>query len=296
LQPDLVIFVKYEFWFRHLQAAKEFGAKIMLTAGIFRANQYFFRKNPAFFRKVLTLFDHFFLQNKPSADLLQQAGFDNYSVTGDPRFDRVLAIADDSAAVKGIDTFKNKQPLLICGSTWPTDESIVIKYALRHPGIKMIIAPHEIHSEHLISIEHQLNDNYIRYSDLDENNATSVKYLIIDNIGMLSKLYRYADLCYIGGGFGAGIHNTLEAAVYGKPLIFGPKYKKFSEALDLIEEGAAFSIRNYDDAESILNSLFRDENMRNYASKKAKLYCESKRGSTEKTITRIAELTAFLPK
>lgn len=289
IQPDIAVFIKYEFWFNHLKAIKQEGGKNILAAGLFRPEQWFFKPIRRLMPKVLEQFHFFFLQNNDSEKLLHRIGFQNTKITGDPRFDRVLEIAATAEPLPQISDFKANSLLLVAGSTWPPDEKLLAEYAQQHPSLKMIIAPHEIHEEHLNQIEKYFPKSCMRYSQY-KLNPVDIRFLIIDNIGMLSKLYRYADLCYIGGGFGAGIHNSLEAAVYGKPVIFGPKYKKFSEAVDLCKHEAAFSIQNYSELKQISDKLINNKIYQNKAAKNARNYCKSMKGSTQKTYAKLLSL------
>ena len=283
IRPNIAIFVKYEFWFRHLQALSKSAAEIYLIAGIFRKNQIFFKAYGRFFRNILRFFKHFYLQNQQSANLLSSIGFSNHSIAGDPRFDRVLEIAKQNEPVEGIEEFKAYKTLIVAGSTWPPDEKLLADFAKSHPEIKIIFAPHEIQPDKIKHLEAQLAGKTIRYSNIQNTQREKADYLIIDNIGMLSKLYQYADICYIGGGFGAGIHNVLEAAVYGKPIIFGPNHRKFSEALELKKVNAAFAIQTQDELKELLEELLKDPSeIKETAAKQSKAYCLSMAGSTNK--------------
>ncbi|MEA2041592.1 MAG: glycosyltransferase N-terminal domain-containing protein [Bacteroidota bacterium] len=282
IRPDVVFFVKYEFWYRHLAEAQKAGAKLILIAGIFRQNQIFFKPWGGFFRKILRLFSHFYLQNTHSQKLLESIGINNSTVCGDPRFDRVQEIAAQEKSIKGIRAFKNNKLLLVAGSTWSPDEKLLTQFIKQADNnLKLMIAPHEIVNKRMAQIEKQFPQQVIRYSEIHEANPKDKRILIIDNIGMLSYLYRYADICMTGGGFGVGIHNTLEAAVYAKPIIFGPNYKKFSEAKALVESGAGFPVSNQEELNEILNKLTENADFRRQAGDSAKAYCGSMTGSTK---------------
>ncbi len=289
IKPDLAVFVKYEFWFRHLEAVKKQGGKNILIAGIFREKQHFFRPVKKIMPKILDQFNFFLLQNKESVEILNKAGYKNTVLAGDPRFDRVITIAAKSEAIHKIETFKKNSLLIIAGSTWSEDEKLLSEYIKTKTDIKIVIAPHEIHSDRINYVSKLFQDKVILFSQ-DKIQNSDAQCMIIDNIGMLSKIYRYADICYIGGGFGAGIHNTLEAAVYRKPVIFGPKYKKFSEACELVSRKAAFAIKNYTELKQISDRLLTNSNDRLKAGNKAKLYCEKMRGSTDKSYKKILEI------
>lgn len=283
IQPDAAIFVKYEFWYRHLQALHKHRSKIYLIAGIFRENQIFFKTYGKFFRKLLNFFTRLYVQDEASLKMLKNIELQKITVAGDPRFDRVLEIAEKAEPIKTVQKFLSGKPLIVAGSTWPHDEQFLTRFAENRPDVQIIFAPHEIHSERIQQLEKMLPCKSFRYSAVQEMPEPEVDYLIIDNVGMLSKLYRYADVCYIGGGFGAGIHNTLEAAVYGKPVVFGPKYKKFSEAVDLHKRGAGFPVSNYKQLENCLKKLlFGNAEYRKQVGQKAEEYCREMAGSTNK--------------
>lgn len=245
--PVMAVFIKYEFWGNYLKELKNRGIPVYIISAIFRPDQLFFQWYGKSYRKMLRYFTHLFVQDERSRKLLEEFGITNVSVTGDTRFDRVLDIHKQAREIAIVEKFVSgtdgKQPVtLVAGSSWPQDEEILIPYFHAHPEMKLIIAPHEIHREHLLSIESMLKRPSVRLSEAHENDLSTKDCLIIDSFGLLSSIYRYGQLAYIGGGFGAGIHNTLEAAVYGIPVIFGPKYHKFKEAKDLIAVGGGFSV------------------------------------------------------
>lgn len=282
VDPSLVIFVKYEFWFYYLQAIKQNNSPLLLVSAIFRENSVFFKKHGTLQRKMLGFFDHLFVQDKVSAELLGSIGAKNVSVTGDTRFDRVAEIAEQFSPLPVIEKFVNGQKAIVAGSSWPPDERILQKVfsELKGLDLKLIIAPHEIGEDHIAQLEKAF-PGAVRYSLLKDNqqNSGNADVLIIDNIGMLSKLYHYSWISYIGGGFGKGIHNTLEAAVYGKPVLFGPKYGKFREAVDLVQNGGAFAIVNEASCIEIIKKL-RDINEYEKACKASGNYVAENRGAT----------------
>ncbi len=240
LKPTQAYFVKYEFWFNYLNELKSNHIDTYLISGIFRDNQHFFKWYGGWFRSQLSAFTHFFLQNADSADLLQSIGLNNYTVCGDTRFDRVKELVVNSSEIPSIATFCQSKPTIVAGSTWPKDEELLLQVLDQFPETKVVIAPHEINANHINSIKELFGNRAGLYSENEFNQAV----LIVDSIGLLSSIYRYADWAYIGGGFGSGIHNTLEAVSYGIPVVFGPNYSKFQEAKDLIELKAGFSIKN----------------------------------------------------
>ena len=239
--PSIAVFIKYEFWGNYLQELKHRNIPVYIISSIFRRDQLFFQWFGYPYRKMLYCFTHLFVQDDRSAALLKEFGITNVTVTGDTRFDRVLDVRNQARELSPVEHFvceggKEKKLTLVAGSSWPQDEEILIPYFNEHPEMKLIIAPHEIHREHLMYIESLLKRPSVRLSDVfhDQSLAEGKDCLIVDSFGLLSSIYRYGTIAYIGGGFGAGIHNTLEAAVYGIPVLFGPKYHKFKEAKDLI--------------------------------------------------------------
>ncbi len=290
INPALVVWVKYEYWFNYLFELKKREIPVLLISGIFRPAQPFFKWYGNVWKKMLSSFHHLFLQNENSVALLAGINLNkNISVSGDTRFDRVIDLAEKKEEVPGIATFINNQKTLIAGSTWEDDEAELVHYTRTRNKYKFIIAPHEISESNLKDLKTTFK-NSIFYSDLikQHKDAVDCNVLIIDSIGLLSKLYRYATVTYVGGGFNSsGIHNTLEAAVYGKPVIFGPEYEKFAEAKALIKNGAAFSIDNALALENKLDDLFNDKILLEQASDFAKKYVYSNRGATQKIMNHI---------
>ncbi len=287
VNPALVVWVKYEYWFHYLNELKKQSIPVLLVSAIFRQSQPFFKSNNKFWKKILDCFDHIFVQDEASEKLLKGIGIiQNITVSGDTRFDRVLEIAAKKSGIHEIEKFIEQQQVLIAGSTWLQDEKLLAKYMMQHPTKKLIVAPHEIDAAHLKSIK-QLFSNSILFSEWVGLNdkPKNIQVLIIDNVGMLAQLYQYATICYIGGGFNkSGIHNILEAAVYGKAIIFGPHYQKFSEAVELIKNGGAFSIQNENELRKILDTLLNDSTFLNNAEDLAKQFVIEKSGATKMII------------
>jgi 3-deoxy-D-manno-octulosonic-acid transferase len=254
----------------------------------------FFKNYGSFHNRMLACFSHLFVQSEESKKLLGTIGFsENVTVSGDTRFDRVINIAENFQPIPFIDSFIRQQQVIVAGSTWEEDEEELDHYANTHPEIKFIIAPHEIDEEHLLDVE-KLFQQSIRYSKWKEDTVSSAgiykNVLIIDNIGMLASLYHYATITYVGGGFGDdGVHNVLEAAVYGKPVIFGPVYEKFREAMELEDVEGAFSIENALELEDVLNKLLTNTGECNRAGDASRNYVYSNKGATEKIISFIQE-------
>ena len=287
VNPALVVWVKYEYWFHYLNELKKQSIPVLLVSAIFRKSQPFFKSNNRFWKKILASFNHIFVQDEASVQLLSTIGLDkNITISGDTRFDRVLEIAAKKTAIQEIEIFIEDQQVLIAGSTWEQDEKMLANYMSHNKTKKLIVAPHEINGSHLKNIQ-QLFPNSILFSEwIDLNDKPkNIQVLIIDNVGMLAQLYQYATICYIGGGFNkSGIHNTLEAAVYGKAIIFGPHYQKFGEAIGLIESGGAFSIQNENELKNIIDSFFTDPVKLDKAENVSKHFVIEKSGATKMII------------
>jgi 3-deoxy-D-manno-octulosonic-acid transferase len=284
VNPQQAIFTKYEFWFHYFNELHKKQIPLYLISGIFRPNQTFFKWYGSFYREILTYVSHFFVQNKESVDLLKSIGISQVSLSGDTRFDRVYENAQHPKKLELIEQFCGDAKVFIAGSTWLPDEKLLVALAAKNQDWKFIIAPHEIGEAHIQEIE-ALFPEAIKFSAFSSQlTQASAQILIIDNIGMLSSLYQYGKLAYIGGGFGAGIHNTLEAAAFGLPVIFGPKYDKFQEAKDLIAIDAAKSISSEDE----LKIAFENFKSNEKSSAAAKEYVEQQKGATEMIMGKIA--------
>ncbi|RWY49470.1 3-deoxy-D-manno-octulosonic acid transferase [Mucilaginibacter gilvus] len=281
IKPAMAIFTKYEYWYHYFNELHTQHVPLYIISGIFRPNQVFFKWYGGLHREMLKLVTWFFVQDADSKHLLQGLGKSNITISGDTRFDRVWANAQQPRELPDIAAFKGESKLFIAGSTWPADEALIATLIARHTDWKFIIAPHEIGEEKINHLMGLLpKDSAARYSLLNTHHS-ALTTLIIDNIGMLSSLYQYADIAYIGGGFDAGIHNTLEAAAFGMPVIFGPKYDKFKEARDLLELNSAFGINNEDELLTIAGSLMGDEIFRYRTSKVTQRYVEQHIGATD---------------
>lgn len=283
--PHITIFVKYEFWYNYIRESHKRDIPTYLISAIFRPEQQFFKKIKGKVGSILQFYSHIFVQDENSKKLLNQHGINNVSVTGDTRIDRVIEIQRQAKELPIIEKFAESSSLtLIAGSSWPPDEDIFIDYFNRHPNLKLIIAPHEIHASHLKEIESKLKRPFIRYSQANEENAHDKDCLIVDCFGLLSSIYRYGNISYIGGGFGVGIHNLPEAAVYGIPVIFGPNHQKFREAHELITNGGGFSINNKADFNNTMDLLMTSSEYRRDAGSSAQNYIHNNAGSTQKII------------
>lgn len=280
VNPDLIFFIKYEFWYNYISALK--GRRLFQVSLILRQNQYFFSWYGKWFAKQLKNFEHFFVQNQQTATLLNKIGYKNVTISGDTRFDRVMTIANNAKSFTEIEKFcEGNQKIILAGSSWLADEKI-IQQAVKNLDIKLIIAPHVVGENHINEIL-QLFPEAILYSELANNDKKS-NILIINCIGILSNLYQYCDIAYIGGGFGVGIHNTLEAATFGKPICFGTNYHKFQEAIDLINLKAAYSISNQEELKQVLETLLNNEKIYNQSAEASKDYVKTKIGACKKII------------
>jgi 3-deoxy-D-manno-octulosonic-acid transferase len=284
VQPRLVLFVKYEFWYYYLRELNEQNIPTILVSGAFREIQPFFKWYGNIFRKMLSYFKYLFIQDRQSAALLNKIGIkDNVLVAGDTRYDRVAKVAGTIRSIPEIESFKGSSSILIAGSTWPEDEKVLYSCLETLPSDwKMIVAPHEIHSAHIESIQKLFSSDAALFSELKNNPGNNSKrVLIIDNIGMLSSLYAYGDIAYIGGGFQkGGIHNVLEPAVFGLPIIFGPVFDKFVEARELVSLKFAFPVKNAEECVIKLKELISDNAYREAINESLKKFMQHHIGAT----------------
>ena len=280
INPEMVFFIKYEFWYHFLFQLHEKKISTYLVSGIFREKQIFFKPYGVFFKKMLSYFDHLFVQDLDSVALLKTIGISNASQANDTRFDRVLAIKNQSQDFENIQNFVNGEKCIVLGSSWLEDEKLFAQLE-NFKDFKLIIAPHNINEKRISEVQNLFKDNVL-YSDLNSENAKA-KYLIIDNMGMLSSIYKYGQIAYIGGGFGVSIHNILEAAVYGIPVVFGPAHHKMKEAQDLINCGGGFEVNNFDTLKQTFDKL-QKATFLTESSQKAGHYVSSNIGGTEKVI------------
>ena len=288
VKPDAALIIKYEFWFNYLAGLQQRGIRHYLVSGIFRNGQYFFRPSGRHFLKYLKGFSHFFVQDKESEELLRENDITNVTVSGDTRFDRVYEISRSSSEQEKVKNFCNKNKVIIAGSSWPAEEEMICRFINESPGDELwIIAPHEIGDDHIGAIGNKLTVPFIKYSEYDPGTSDIYRVMIIDNIGLLSSIYRYGDLAIIGGGFGRGIHNILEPASWGLPVIFGPNHHKFREAKEMLTTGGAFTFKDYSEFESLISKLGREKASLSKASERASGYVRSKLGATEIVIDKL---------
>ena len=287
--PEKAFFVKYEYWYYYISELKKRNIPLYQASAIFRESQLFFKENTwgKWYRKMLFGITHFFVQDKKSEELLVSIGITNVSLAGDTRFDRVAAIAAGSKELPLVEKFRGDSKLLIAGSTWKPDEEMLVAFINSNDDVKMIIAPHEVSAANINRLQQMLKTPHVLYSEAENDNLAAKQVLIIDSIGLLSSLYRYGDVAYIGGGFGVGIHNILEAATFGLPVIFGPNYQKFKEAVDLTKREGAFTVKDFDELNSILQNLFTNKNYLDEASSVSKKYVAENVGATSLIINKV---------
>jgi 3-deoxy-D-manno-octulosonic-acid transferase len=289
VRPEMVFFVKYEFWFHYINELKKKNIPLYLFSAIFRENQLFFKNTPwaKWYRQMLHGFAHFFVQDQKSVELLAGLGFRNVTKAGDTRFDRVAEIARNGKNIPLIEKFKGNSQLVIAGSTWKPDDELLARYIHSHPETKFIIAPHETkrgNVERLISL---LKTPVICYTEATEESVMNKQVLVVDTIGLLSSIYKYANLAYIGGGFGVGIHNTLEAAIFGMPIVFGPNYLRFNEATSMVGLGVAFPVSDYNALQTILSDLLSDDTKRASISSQCTAYTNQNLGATNIILNKV---------
>lgn len=290
-EPSLAIFIKYEFWHYFLHELKKRNIPTLLTSATFRKEQIFFSWYGGFFRKMLSCFTQIHVQDNASVDLLATIGIsDNIHITGDTRYDRVTAISAGLRPIAQAEKFKGNKRVLVCGSTWPADEAIICQgMDSLPPEWKVIIAPHEIDEKHILQIESIFRDMTTRFSKLEADiDNYNKRILIIDNIGMLSSLYAYGDIAYVGGGFQkGGIHNTLEPAIFGLPVIIGPVYKKFVEAVELVNRKAAIVANDEVDLKKLLSALATNDEQRDTVKRDLAQFMAEKTGAADRIIAQI---------
>ena len=288
VQPTMAIFVKYEFWPAYLRELHRCGIKTYSIAAIFREKQLFFRRWGKPYLEILKLFTAIYVQDESSARLLLDHGLVHVEVAGDTRFDRVTAIAKQAKEIPQVARFvASGEKVIIAGSTWQPDEQLLMRYINERPDVKLVLAPHEIHEAHLHEIFQLFEGRYVRLTEATINSLDLVRVLVVDTMGMLSSIYRYGQVAYIGGGFGVGIHNTIEAAVYGMPVLFGPKYTNFREACALIEAGGGRSVKNYKEFRDAMDEVLANHET---MGKKASEYVESELGATNRIFNAIFEI------
>jgi len=287
--PEMAFFIKYEFWLNYLEELKKNKTPTYLISGIFRDNQMFFKWYGGFYRKALRTFTYFFVQNEYSKEKIESIGFHNVIVSGDTRFDRVDAILERDNSLDFIATFKNDQPTIIIGSSWPKDEALLIQYINQSSNnFKFIIAPHNIKAEQIANLKNSITKKTVLFSEKEDKSLADYNVFIIDTVGLLTKIYSYGTIAYVGGGFGnPGIHNLLEPATFGLPILIGPNYSNFAEAIELVKIGGCIVISNNDELKHHFDQLLSDENLLSKKSQICKNYIQDNKGATDTIIRTI---------
>lgn len=289
IHPEKVFFIKYEFWYHYINELKKNNIPLYSVSAIFRSNQHFFKNSSwgKWYRKLLTNFDHLFIQNESSAELLKSINISNFTISGDTRFDRVAEIVQNAKSIPLVEKFSGNSRIIVAGSTWKPDEELLLAFINQNSDVKFIMAPHEVSTSNINRLQQLLKTRCILLSKANEKSIAHFQVLIIDSIGLLSSLYQYGEIAYIGGGFGVGIHNILEAATFGLPVIFGPNYKKFKEAVDLENLGGAFPVKNQEELSEVLNALLKEKNKQEKSSAVCKKYVTKNIGSTQVIINKV---------
>jgi 3-deoxy-D-manno-octulosonic-acid transferase len=284
VHPEMVFFIKYEFWLNYLKELKTNKTPVYLISGIFRDNQMFFKWYGGFYRKALETFTYFFVQNESSKEKIEAIGFHNIIVSGDTRFDRVNAILERDNSLDFIQTFKNNQTTIIIGSSWPKDESLLINYINQaSENIKFIIAPHNIKPDQISNLKSQITKSTLLFSEKENKNPVDYNVFIIDTVGILTKIYSYGTIAYVGGGFGnPGIHNILEPAVFGIPIVIGPNYSNFAEATELVNLGGCMVISGLEELKQTFDRLITDQNFLKTKGQICKSYIQDNKGATNR--------------
>ena len=281
VRPVMAYFIKYEFWYNYLHILKYRHVPAYSVSSIFRPEQIFFKWYAKKYAGVLRCITHFFVQNEQSRELLAKIGITEVTISGDTRFDRVLQIKKQSKHLPLVKAFKQDHKVFVAGSSWPPDEEIFIRFFNEHPKWKLIIAPHVIGNDHLQQILSRLNCKTVRYTEATPETAAEAQCMIIDCFGLLSSIYHYGEVAYVGGGFGVGIHNVLEAAVWNVPVFFGPNNKRFQEAQQLLESGGGFEITDYSSFANYMQQFMDDDKWLEQCGSKAGEYVKSMAGATD---------------
>ncbi|MEO8234310.1 MAG: glycosyltransferase N-terminal domain-containing protein [Flavobacterium sp.] len=283
VHPEMVFFIKYEYWPNYLNELKKQNIKTYLISGVFREKQSFFKWYGGFYRKALRSFDYFFVQNESSKKLLQSIGFTNVKISGDTRFDRVVSILERDNSLDFIAQFKNNTTTIVIGSSWPKDDNLLINYINQSSNeVKFIIAPHNIKLEQIQELQKSITKKAVLFSEKDNQDVSNFDVFIIDTIGILTKIYSYADIAYVGGGFGnPGVHNILEPATFGVPIIIGPNYSHFAEATALVNMTGCISINNQKELNEIFDNLIQNPDERFEKGHICSTFVNMNKGATE---------------
>lgn len=291
VRPDMALFIKYEIWPNYLKELKKRGISVLLISALFKKNQIFFKAYGGFMRTALTAFSHFYVQDENSKNLLKSIHIGNCTVTGDTRLDRVSEILTRDNSLDFMTKFKQTEFCVVAGSTWPPDEKLLIEYinTSKH-NLKFIIAPHNIKGDHILSLKKSINKSVIVYSELQDEDLSDFQVLIVDTIGLLTKIYSYADIAYVGGAFGTGLHNTLEPAVFGIPVLIGPQYNGFIEAEKLVELGGIISVTDEKNFYEVLDRLHNNEEFREKTGRISCDYILNNKGASIQIMSGIRKL------
>ena len=283
VHPELVFFIKYEFWPNYLNELKKLQIKTYLISGIFRENQAFFKWYGGFYRNALKTFEYFFVQNESSKKLIKQIGFNNVKISGDTRFDRVVSILERDNFLDFIEKFKDNKITIVIGSSWPKDESLLVNYINNSAdNIKFIIAPHNILQSTIVNLQSSIKKKSILFSEKNNIDLSNFNVFIIDTIGILTKIYSYADIAYVGGGFGnPGVHNILEPATFGVPIVIGPNYSHFSEATALVHQKGCVTISNQNELNEAFDLLLNNEDERLEKGHVCSTFVQMNKGATD---------------
>lgn len=282
VQPEMAFFIKYEYWPNYLSELNKLKIPTYLISGIFRENQLFFKWFGSFYRTALNTFTYFFVQNEKSKNLLLELGKTNVAISGDTRFDRVAAILEKDNSLAFIESFKNNTLTIVAGSSWPKDETLLVNF-INQTGkkIKFIIAPHNIKADQIQVLKNSISKKAVLFSEKETKNLADFDVFIIDTIGILTKIYSYADIAYVGGGFGnPGVHNILEPATFGVPIVIGPYYSHFAEAIALVNMGGCISISNHDELADIFSNLIANDDVRNEKGHVCYTFVQMNQGAT----------------
>lgn len=283
VHPEFAFFIKYEFWLNYLNELEKSKTPTYLISGIFRDSQMFFKWYGGFYRKALNTFTYFFVQNENSKQKIESIGFKNVIVSGDTRFDRVNAILERDNHLDFVENFKNNQPTIVIGSSWPKDEVLITEYINQAPeNVKFIIAPHNIKQDQISDLLSKITKSTVLFSEKENKDLSTYNVFIIDTIGILTKIYSYGTIAYVGGGFGnPGIHNILEPATFGIPIVIGPNYSNFAEAVALVEIGGCLTISTSAELKAIFDQFLNDKNFLEEKSKICKSFIQDNKGATE---------------
>lgn len=292
VHPELVFFIKYEFWINYLHQLQNQKIPTYLISGIFREKQLFFKWYGGFYRKALDTFTHFFVQNKNSKNLITQLGKTNVTVSGDTRFDRVVTILEKDNTLDFIAQFKNNKTTIVIGSSWPKDEALLVEYINTcTEDVKFIIAPHNIKTEQIQQLKSSITKKTILFSDKENTDLSQYEVFIIDTIGILTKIYSYGDIAYVGGGFGnPGVHNLLEPATFGIPIVIGPNYSHFDEAIKLVNLNGCISIVNYIELNQAFSDLIQNKDIRIKKGEICNTFVQKNKGATDTILAQIINL------